>query len=179
VPGQPSLDIEALYEQYRVRIFRALAGVVFDDAAAEDLTQETFERAWRARKSYRGGPEEAGAWLYRIAMNTATSWLRRQRLARLLPPRIFSREDPQSESLERVENRELADVALAALSPKMRGVVVMSYYSGLTQAEIATALKIPRGTVATRLAAAQRAMRVALAEQSLQPERPTGEKASV
>ncbi|HEY7200922.1 MAG TPA: RNA polymerase sigma factor, partial [Candidatus Dormibacteraeota bacterium] len=87
--GHVSLDIEALYQQYRVRMFRAIAGVVFDDAAAEDLTQETFERAWRSRSSYRGGEEEVGAWLYRIAMNSAMSWLRRQKLARLLPTRLF------------------------------------------------------------------------------------------
>src|SRR5207302_4964850 len=52
VQYEGGLDIEALYEQYRVRMFRAIAGVVFDDAAAEDLTQETFERAWRSRDSY-------------------------------------------------------------------------------------------------------------------------------
>jgi RNA polymerase sigma-70 factor (ECF subfamily) len=176
VPGEAGLDIEALYRDYRIRIFRAVAGVVSDDAAAEDLAQETFERAWRARASYRGAPEEVGAWLYRIAMNAAMSWLRRQRLARLLPTRIFVRGDPGSESLERVENRQLADTALAALSPKLRAVVVLSYYSGLTQQEIATALAIPRGTVATRLAAAQRIMRSALAEQVEHPGRRKGDE---
>src|SRR5258708_37863563 len=89
VAPQTGLDIEALYQEYRIRIFRAVAGVVFDDAAAEDLTQETFERAWRSRASFRGGADEVGAWLYRIAMNTAMSWLRRQRLARLLPMRLL------------------------------------------------------------------------------------------
>lgn len=156
------LDIEALYEQYRVRMFRAIAGVVFDDAAAEDLTQETFERAWRSRDSYRGGVDEVGAWLYRIAMNSAMSWLRRQRLARLLPTRLFFGGDPGTESLERVENQQLADVALAALSPKLRVVVVLTYYSGLTRQEVAKALGVPAGTVASRLSMAQQVMRAAL-----------------
>jgi DNA-directed RNA polymerase specialized sigma24 family protein len=80
--GEAGLDIEALYQQYRVRIFRAVAGVVFDDAAAEDLTQETFERAWRARRSYRGGPEEAGAWLYRITTTMALTARSRSPLSR-------------------------------------------------------------------------------------------------
>jgi len=162
VAGQVSLDIEALYEVYRVRMFRAIAGVVFDDAAAEDLTQETFERAWRARTSYRGGEEEIGAWLYRIAMNTAMSWLRRQKLARLLPTRLFFHSDQGTEGLERVENRQLADVALAALSPKLRVVVVLTYYSGLTRQEVAEAVGVPPGTVASRLALAQQVMRNAL-----------------
>jgi RNA polymerase sigma-70 factor (ECF subfamily) len=157
-----SLDIEALYQQYRVRMFRAIAGVVFDDAAAEDLTQETFERAWRSRSSYRGGEEEVGAWLYRIAMNAAMSWLRRQKLARLLPTRLFFGSDQGTEGMELVENRQLADIALAALSPKLRVVVVLTYYSGLTRQEVATAIGVPPGTVASRLALAQQVMRDAL-----------------
>jgi RNA polymerase sigma-70 factor (ECF subfamily) len=161
VTAEKGLDIEALYEQYRVRVFRAIAGVVFDDGAAEDLTQETFERAWRSRSSYRGGPEEVGAWLYRIAMNAAMSWLRRQKLARLLPTRLFGA-DHDFGGLERVENRQLADVALGALSPKLRVVVVLTYYSGLTRQEIGRALGVPAGTVASRLALAQQVMRAAL-----------------
>jgi RNA polymerase sigma factor (sigma-70 family) len=159
------LDIEALYQQYRVRIFRAIAGVVFDDAAAEDLTQETFERAWRSRASYRGAAEDVGAWLYRIAMNAAMSWLRRQKLARLLPTRLFAGE-ADTGGIERVENRQLADVALAALSPKLRVVVVLTYYSDLTRQEVAAALGVPSGTVASRLALAQQVMRAALSRPS-------------
>jgi RNA polymerase sigma-70 factor, ECF subfamily len=162
VTHESVLDIEALYQQYRVRIFRAIAGVVFDDAAAEDLTQETFERAWRSRASYRGSTmDEVGAWLYRIAMNTSMSWLRRQKLARLLPTRLFSAES-DSAAMERVEDRQLADVALAALSPKLRAAVVLTYYSGLTRQEVASALGVPPGTVASRLALAQQVMRAAL-----------------
>lgn len=161
VTHESVLDIEELYQQYRVRIFRAIAGVVFDEAAAEDLTQETFERAWRSRASYRGSSEEEGAWLYRIAMNAAMSWLRRQKLARLLPTRLFSGE-ADSGGIERVENRQLADIALAALSPKLRVVVVLTYYSGLTRQEVASALGVPAGTVASRLAFAQQVMRAAL-----------------
>ncbi len=160
--GEAGLDIEALYDQYRVRIFRAIAGVVFDDAAAEDLTQETFERAWRSRATYRGAEDEVGAWLYRIAMNSAMSWLRRQKLARLLPTRLFQGSDSDAGGLERVENRQLADVALAALSPKLRAVVVLTYYSGLKRHEVASALRVPPGTVASRLAMAQQVMRAAL-----------------
>jgi RNA polymerase sigma-70 factor (ECF subfamily) len=170
------LDVEALYQQYRIRIFRAIAGVVFDDAAAEDLTQETFERAWRNRGSYRGGAEEVGAWLYRIAMNTAVSWLRRQRLARLLPVRLFGGET-ETDSMDRVEDRQLADVALAALSPKLRVVVVLTYYSGLTRQEIASALGVPAGTVASRLAFAQQVMRAALERPQTPTKRPARDEA--
>jgi len=173
------LDIAGLYQRYRIPIFRAVVGVVFDEAAAEDLTQETFERAWRARRSFRGSKDEAGAWLYRIAMNAAVSWLRRQRLVRLLPTRLFVGGDTAAESLEHVESRELADIALAALSPKLRAVVVLTHFAGLSQEDVAKALGIPRGTVASRLSAAHRTMRAALGEQPAKPERHTGDEAGV
>src|SRR5438270_8137626 len=48
------LDVGALYEGHRLRVYRAIRGIVFDPAVAEDLTQEAFERAWRARDSFRG-----------------------------------------------------------------------------------------------------------------------------
>jgi RNA polymerase sigma-70 factor, ECF subfamily len=176
VAGAPVLDIEALYQQYRVRMFRAIAGVVFDDAAAEDLTQETFERAWRSRSSYRGGEEEVGAWLYRIAMNTSMSWLRRQRLARLMPTRLFFRGDEGTADLQNVEDRQLADLALAALSPKLRAVVVLTYYSGLTRQEVARALGVPSGTVASRLSLAQQVMRSALENPQVRAGRRAGRR---
>jgi RNA polymerase sigma factor (sigma-70 family) len=175
VAERAAVDIEALYQRHRVPIYRAVAGVVFDDAVAEDITQETFERAWRARRSYRGDHDEGAAWLYRIAMNGAKSWLRRQQLTRLLPTRIFLGPDTSHESVDRVETRQLADIALAALSPKLRSVVVLAYYSDLTQQEIASALGIPRGTVASRLSHAQALMRSALTDQRVP--RPTGDEA--
>ena len=167
--GGSDLDIEDLYQQHRVRIFRSIAGVVLDTDAAEDLTQETFEHAWRARDSYRGAPDAVGAWLYRIAMNRAISWLRRQRLARLLPALLSSREEGGMEGFEGVENRQLTGIALAALNPRQRVVVVLTYYSGLTRREVAAALGIPPGTVASRLDAAQRLMRTALLQRAARP----------
>jgi RNA polymerase sigma-70 factor (ECF subfamily) len=116
---------DALYERYRLQIYRTIRGIVLDGAAAEDLTQETFERAFRARASQRA-ESSAGAWLHRIAVNTAISYLRRQRLARLLPVRVFVRES--TSDFDQAEDRSLAQHALASLSPKLRAVVVLSYY---------------------------------------------------
>jgi RNA polymerase sigma-70 factor (ECF subfamily) len=171
------LDFDAVYQQYRLRIYRALCGVVFDDAAAEDLTQEAFMRAWRSRGSYRGDPDEIGSWIYRIAMNVAFSWLRRQRLAKLLPVRLFLGGGHEAQTFESVENRHLADIALAALSPKLRAVVVLTYFAGLTREEIAKTLDVPPGTVASRLSNAQRLMRQAIGEQTDWVVRPTRDEA--
>src|SRR3984893_19535295 len=82
----PATEFGLLYEEFRLPIYRAIRGIVLDGAAAEDLTQETFERAYKARGQFRSG-SSAGAWLHRIGVNVAISYVGRQRLARLGPPR--------------------------------------------------------------------------------------------
>ena len=147
--------------RYRMQIYRTIRGIVLDAAAAEDLTQETFEKAFRHRRK-RGDVESVGAWLHRIAVNASISHLRRQNLARLLPLRLFLGAPPTG--FERVEARTLVTGALAALSPKLRVVVVLHFYAGMTRDETARTLRIPPGTVASRLGAALESMRRTLAE---------------
>ncbi len=144
-------EFELQYEQYRLRIYRTILGIVMDAAAAEDLTQETFERAYRWYRRHHD-IASMGAWLHRIAVNAAISHQRRQSLARLLPLRLFL--GPQTSSFESVEARSLARRALAALSPKLRAAVILHFYLGMTRDEIARTLGIPPGTVASRLGAA-------------------------
>lgn len=156
----PATDFDLLYEQFRLPIYRAIRGIVLDGAAAEDLTQETFERAYKARGQFRAG-SSPGAWLHRIGVNVAISYVRRQRLARLVLPRLYV---PQAPPDEQVEDRTLAVRALSALTPKLRAVVVLSFYARMTRDEIARTLNVPPGTVASRQSAAMEIMRKALAE---------------
>src|SRR3981081_3534096 len=90
----PATDFDLLYEQLRLPIYRAIRGIVLDGAAAEDLTQETFERAYKARGQFRTG-SSPGAWVHRIGVNVAISYVRRQRLARLVLPRLFVPHTPR------------------------------------------------------------------------------------
>jgi RNA polymerase sigma-70 factor (ECF subfamily) len=156
----PATDFDLLYEQFRLPVYRAIRGIILDGAAAEDLTQEAFERAYKARFNFRAG-SSVGAWLHRIAVNLAISYLRRQRLSRLVLPRLYV---PHVSPDEQVEDRTLAVRALAALSPKLRAVIVLSFYARLTREEIARILNVPPGTVASRQSSAMEIMRRALAE---------------
>jgi RNA polymerase sigma-70 factor, ECF subfamily len=158
----PAKDFDLLYERFRLPVYRAIRGIVLDAAAAEDLTQEAFERAYKSRDRF-GTGGSPGAWLHRIAVNLSISYLRRQRLARLVLPRLYV---PYHSPNEQVEDRTLVVRALAALSPKLRAVVVLSFYARLTRDEIAHILNIPRGTVASRQNAAMEIMRKALAGSS-------------
>ena len=157
---EPARDFDLLYERFRLPVYRTIRGIVLDAATAEDLTQETFERAYRSRHGYRGGTS-VGAWLHRIAVHAAISHLRRQKVARLVMPRLYV---PAGSAQDQVEDRSLVERALHALSPKLRAVVVLSFYARLSRQEISRVLDIPPGTVASRLGAAMEVMRTTLAE---------------
>ena len=152
----PATEFKQLYDQQYTSVYRAIRGVVLDAAAAEDLTQETFVRAYRARHRYTP-TAPPGAWLRRIGINLAISHLRRQKLARFLPARLYMA--PDRRDYDRAEARDVVGKAMEALSPKLRAAIVLHYYEGLTRDEIATVLGVPSGTVASRIAKAVAIMR--------------------
>lgn len=174
----PKTQFRQLYDQEYLSVYRAIRAVVLDSAAAEDLTQETFVRAYRARNRYTP-TAPPGAWLRRIGINLAISHLRRQKLARFLPARLYVA--PDRRDYDRAEARDVVGKALAQLSPKLRAAVVLHYYEGLTREEIAAVLQVPAGTVASRIAKAVAIMRKTIAsdksDQQLKPERSSSEGA--
>src|ERR1043166_3177760 len=156
----PKTEFKQLYDQEYLSVYRAVRAVVLDSAAAEDLTQETFVRAYRARARYTP-TAPPGAWLRRIGINLAISYLRRQKLARFLPARLYIA--PDRRDYDRAEARDVVTQALQALSPKLRAAVLLHYSEGLTREESADVLQVPAGTVASRIAKAVAIMRKSVA----------------
>jgi len=125
-----------------------------DRAAAEDCTQDTFERAFKAWKTWRpDAPAEA--WLHRIAINSAITGRRRERLQeagafirRIGRPAIH--DDPSL-----VAERSDVFAALRKLPPKQAAAIVLRHFHGYSNREIGIALDVPERTVASRLAAAR------------------------
>lgn len=152
----PATQFPLLFEREYLNVFRTIRAIVLNEHEAEDLTQDTFTRAYRARFRYRP-TAPPGAWLHRIAVNTAISHLRRQKLARLLPMRLY--QAPDDRDYARSDARTVVEAALAELSPKLRAAVYLHFYLGYSREEVAKALNIPSGTVASRIAKAMAVMR--------------------
>src|SRR5437868_5828905 len=138
-------DLEALFREHWPRAYRAAYLVVHDAAAAEDIAQEAFLAALRALDRFdRRRP--LGPWLHRIVVNRAIDWSR----ARALRPETGAVPDVAALD-ERGGLGEDVVLALAALGPEHRAVVVLRHLLGYTPGEIATMLDLPRGTVNSRL----------------------------
>jgi RNA polymerase sigma-70 factor, ECF subfamily len=157
----PTTQFRELYEREYRSVYRTVRSMVFDPTLAEDLSQEAFVRAYRSREKYRPtGP--VGAWLHRIAVNVTISHLRREKLARIIGPKLLV--GPGTGGYERVEAKTLLEKGLARLSPKVRAAVVLHYFHGYTRDEVGKILGIPSGTVASRIAKAMVVMRDELLE---------------
>ena len=130
--------------------------------AAEDCTQDTFERAYRNWNAWRpDAPVEA--WLHRIAINVAVSDRRRHRLRQAGElVRRLGRPVPPPDPATLAERSDLIR-ELRKLPTKQAAALVMRHYHGYSNIEIAAALGVPEQTVASRLAAARKQLQVTLA----------------
>ena len=160
-PGSEA-DFERLYRTSYRRILGTLITMLRDRAAAEDCTQDAFERAFKAWKTWRpDAPAEA--WLHRIAINVAINGQRRERLqeAGALLRRI-GRPPTPADPAALAERSDLM-VALRKLPPKQAAAIVLRHYHGYSNREIAISLGVPERTVASRLAAARKRLQQLLA----------------
>jgi len=142
-------DLEALFREHWPRAYRAAYLVVHDAAAAEDIAQEAFLAALRALDRFdRRRP--FGPWLHRIVVNRAIDWTRARALRREVGDEQLSATEARPDPPRRALAEGVA-VALAALSPEHRAVIVLRYLLEYTPGEIAELLELPRGTVNSRL----------------------------
>jgi RNA polymerase sigma-70 factor (ECF subfamily) len=125
---------------------------------AEDVGQETFVRFYQSLKKFRG-ESSVGTYLTRIAINLSLNELRRRQYRRT---RFFSRAEVGMEDFpdkhDRNQSKELKDIVhtgIQKLDPKHRSVIVLRLINGYSTQETAQILKLPAGTVLSRLARAQ------------------------
>lgn len=142
--------------------------------AAEDVVQETFLRAHKARQRFDPGRASFGTWLYQIALNYCRSHLRRKRLLTIpwlrktgeQPDLPDGRPGPESHAL-RSEYQRMLWEAVQNLSTPLREVIILHYYMELPAVEIAVMLNCPEGTIYSRLHNARRRLAGVLAEKGI------------
>ena len=163
---QPPREV-ASREHYD-RILRYIRSVVRDDREAEDLAQETFLRAHRARDSLRD-PDAVLAWLYSVATHVCVDRLRqRTRQAQAwsgLDPEAVSPPDPAPGAgllVEQADMSSCVEAYVSELSDGYRAVLLMHDVKGLTAREIGELLGASTGSVKIRLHRARRELQATL-----------------
>lgn len=145
-PTDTPLTLEDLYRQHRTRLVRLAILLVDEAPTAEDVVQEAFTGLHR---HWSGLRDEAAAlgYLRTAVVNGSRSVLRRRKTARgYVPPHQANARSAESLAMLTTEHQAVV-VALGQLPPRQREVLVLRYYGGMSEAEIAAATGVSRGTV--------------------------------
>lgn len=155
--GSAGFDASRAFDLHGSALLGFAINALGDRSLAEDCTQETFLRAWRARDRYDGARASERTWLFAIARNVIADALR----ARARMPRIGGDEELQSQRAETVDPLERLRIVegLARLSPAHRDVVIAVHIEGRTYQELSDATGVPVATWRTRAYHALRYLR--------------------
>jgi RNA polymerase sigma-70 factor (ECF subfamily) len=161
--SRPALDFEALYRDARDDLYAYVATLLHDRAAAEDVTAQAFERAFRKHRSFRQDKGSPRAWLFGIARNAALDELRRRkRRATLVTEPASDAPDHATATVERAA----VQAALAELPPRDREVIALRFHAGLDTAELAGVLGVSPTNAGTLLHRAMTKLREAVDDRS-------------
>lgn len=167
---ESSLEFDGLVQDYRPRVFRFLLASLRDRESAENLTQECFLRAYRARDQFRGASSPA-TWLMQIAINLVRKHESSRRLKfwrRALYSGVHPEDlgdwtadrqaTPEAAALARERVRAIWSV-VTQLSERQRTVFLLRFVEEMDLLEIAAATGMKEGTVKTHLFRALQAVR--------------------
>jgi RNA polymerase sigma-70 factor (ECF subfamily) len=148
----PAEDFEALYRRTFPRVYAYAASILRDRSAAEEVTAQAYERAYRKRRSFRPRRGTVDAWLFGIVRNAALDELRRRgRRADLAVDPADSAAVAPDEAVEGAIDRETVRAALRRLESRERELVALKFAGGLSNAEIARVLGVSESNAGTRL----------------------------
>lgn len=163
--ARAALDFDALYRASRDDVFAYVTTLVRDRAAAEDVTAQAFERAYRKRRSFNARRGSPRAWLFGIARNAALDELRRRRRAATLAAEPADTDAPAPEDEADLALRRAAvRAALQALPPRERELIALKFHAGLDNAELAKVLGVSVSNAGTLLCRAMQKLRKAIDE---------------
>ncbi len=160
-----------LYDAYRVILFGLLVRILNSREEAEDILQDVFIQVWRRAKDFDERRGRPFTWLVTLARSRAIDRLRmlsaRQRLTMNAAQEQEHNESVSDALTDTVNSEQEAIVrrALATLPEEQRETLLLAYFEGLTQSEIASRIGAPLGTVKTRMRSGMIKLRALLESQ--------------
>jgi RNA polymerase sigma-70 factor (ECF subfamily) len=158
---------EEIVQRYHRRIYNVCYRFAGDADNAQDLTQEVFIKMYRTLSTYDSGKGAFMTWVTTITRNLLVDHFRKTKGDRVtdsldstasehedaqpLSERIADRAPPPDASVQSRETREMVHLALQKLSPELREAVILRDLQDMDYREIATALRVPEGTVKSRI----------------------------
>ena len=160
---------ETLYDRYSRAVYSLALRMLGNPQAAQEVAQEIFLHIWRGAGEFIPARGSARSWVLSLAHHRSVDALRRQRVRTVEPLAEGDRSegggaDVVEQVLRGVEGATVRS-ALMTLSAEQREAIVLAYYGGYTQQEIANRLKIPLGTVKTRIRDGMQRLRVQLVQE--------------
>jgi RNA polymerase sigma-70 factor (ECF subfamily) len=170
IARQDETALGQLYDRYRVILFGLLVRILNSREEAEDVLQEVFLQVWRRAADFDENRGRPFTWLVTLARSRGIDRFRslaaRERVA------LAGSREPSEEISDAVadafrsEQKNLVTTALSQLPEEQKQPLMLAYYDGLTQSEIAKKLGSPLGTVKTRMRAGLMKLRELLATKS-------------
>lgn len=170
--------LEALYDRYGKVSYSLARRIVADATLAQDVVQEVFLSLWRDAHRFDAGRGTVATYLLSMTHHRAVDVVRREENLRR---RRTSDDALEFEAGHKVgveaevllsERRGEVRAALATLPAAQREALLLAYFGGYTQREVASLVGVPLGTVKTRMAAGMRKLKDALSEPGREEQRP-------
>lgn len=145
---------QKLFETYKDKVYSIALHFSRDESSARDITQQVFLKLFTTIGQYRHDAQFT-TWLYRIVSNACTD--ERRKMSRFIPlgdegeVKGMATRGRQEDNYIRREMADSVREAIGELSPKLRMPILLKYVEGLSYDEIAEALGLSKGTVASRL----------------------------
>jgi len=150
-----------LVKKYEARVASTVISMLGNCPEADDVGQETFIRFYNSIDKFRGD-SSVGTFLTRIAMNLSLNEVKRRQRKNLFFRRQTDSDlnfPDKTDSSNPNEAKEVIEKALLELAPNFRSVLVLRLIDGYSTTETARILKLPTGTVLSRLARAQKKLK--------------------
>ncbi|MET0227850.1 MAG: sigma-70 family RNA polymerase sigma factor [Actinomycetes bacterium] len=178
VAQQDAGALEALYDRYGRAAYSLARRILTEETLAQDVVQEVFLSLWRDARRFDAGRGTVATYLLSMTHHRAVDVVRREenlRRWRTSDERLELAPDPKArveDEVEASERRAEVRTALKDLPDPQRQALLLAYFGGYTQREVAALVGVPLGTVKTRMAAGMRKMKEALSDAGREEQQP-------